>query len=422
MKRQALRAYTLLELMMGIFLVFCAAGYLLGTYAFGAKASLNTDRFTTAVNLGQAKMEELQNRPPISLPAEQKGKFASPHQDYYWHAQVSTFSQDFSLMTVRTGQNGAPLCTLRRLVNNIVPVSIDAHVYDSEAVFTDSRFNKFPFVKVSFWDPSAVIPKTLGIAATWPTGALCGHPGQGVVWLSHNRQPQILQVLFNAEGKNIACKAIEVPTNKQGYKAHIIDLAADTMGNFLFCADSANRALWVLDDSDSSGSYSWKNGLCLTSKQKPLKDLRSIACDQYGSTVWLCEGAPRRVRQFYWGSLPKGTKEKINSFSGWGEAIVVPFPGAGRLHSVAVNSWGSAIYTMDNGFIYSLIFQENSGQGSWQQIAMPEQLCKAQPRALWIDPGNSRLYINTLTGKQWVASPSVDGTLKSGSFSQINWR
>lgn len=56
MKKKALRAYTLLELMMGIFLVFCAAGYLLGTYAFGARASLSTDRFTAAVNLGQAKM------------------------------------------------------------------------------------------------------------------------------------------------------------------------------------------------------------------------------------------------------------------------------------------------------------------------------------------------------------------------------
>ena len=53
---------------------------------------------------------------------------------------------------------------------------------------------------------------------------------------------------------------------------------------------------------------------------------------------------------------------------------------------------------------------------------MSEALRKAQPRALWIDPGNSRLYINTLAGGQWAAAPSIDGTLKSSSFSRINWR
>ena len=406
---------------MGIFLVFCAAGYLLGTYAFGAKASLNTDRFTVAVNLGQAKMEELQKCSPASLPTEQKGKFARPYQDYYWYAQISPFSQDFSLLTVRTGQNGAPLCTLRRLINTDTLASIDAHTYDSETVFTDKAL-KLPFAKVSFWEPLATAPKTTGAAVNWSTGAICGHPGQGIVWASHAREPKILQMLFNAEGKNIACNTIEVPTNSQGYKAHIIDVAADKMGNFLFCADSANRALWVLDDSNNSGAYSWKNGQCLISKQKPIQDLRGIACDQYGSTVWLCEVTPRRLRQFYWGTLPKGVQEKINSFSGWGESVVVPFSGAGRLHSVAANIWGSAIYTIDNSFVYTLIFQENSGCGTWQQIPLPESLRKAKPRALWVDPGNSWLYINTLTGGQWAAAPSIDGTLKSSSFSQINWR
>ena len=423
MKKKALRAYTLLELMMGIFLVFCAAGYLLGTYAFGARASLSTDRFTAAVNLGQAKMEELQNCPSAHLLTEQKGKFPYPHQDYYWHIKVSAFSKDFSLLTVRTGQNGAPLCTLRRLINTASYTSIDAHIYDSETIFTDNS-SKLPFAKVSFWEPFATTPKTVGAAVNWPTGAICGHPGLGIVWASHSQQPKIMQMLFNAEGKNIACKTIEVPANNQGYRAHIIDLAADKMGNFLFCADSANRALWVLDDSGSSGGdYSWKDGLCLVSKQKPIQDLRGIACDQYGSTIWLCEGAPRRLRQFYWGKMPKeGVQEKINSFSGWGEIVDVPFSGAGRLQSVAVNSWGSAVYTIDNSFVYTLIFQENGDCGIWQQIPMSEALRKAQPRALWIDPGNSRLYINTLAGGQWAAAPSIDGTLKSSSFSRINWR
>lgn len=421
MIKKGLRAYTLLELMMGIFLVFCVAGYLLGTYAFGAKASLSTDRFTTAVNLGQAKMEELQNSPLALLPIEQKGMFSTPYRDYYWTAQISAFSDDFSLLTVRTGQRNAPLCTLRRLINTAASTSIDAHIYDSEAVFTDGCF-KSPFAKVSFWDPLAVAQKTFGAASNWSTGAVCGYPGQGIVWLSHSRQSKLLRLTFNAEGKNTACQTIEIPQISQGYRAHIIDIASDKMGCFLFCADSANRALWVLDDSSIDGTYSWKNGLCLTSKQKPIKDVRGIACDQYGSTVWLCEGAPRRLRQFYWGSLPKAVQEKINTLSGWGETLEIPFSGAGALHSVAVNSWGSVIYTMDNSFIYTLLFQENGSKGYWQQITMPEQLCKARPRALWIDPGNSRLYINTLTGGQWVAAPSADGTLKSGCFSQMNWR
>ncbi len=421
MIRKTLRAYTLLELMMGIFLVFCAAGYLLGTYAFGTKANLSTDRFTAAVNLGQAKMEELQNRPPSSLPAEQKGTFPAPHQEYYWKAQISAFSNDFSLLTVYTGHNKAPLCTLRRLINTEVPISLDAHIYDSEAVFTDSRFKK-PFAKVSFWETLATTQPASGVASSWPTGAISGHPGQGIVWLAHQREPQVLQMVFDASGKNIACQAIELPPNQQGYRAHIVDLAADKMGSFLFCADSANRALWVLDDSDASGVYSWKNGLCLTSKQKPIKDLRAVACDQYGSSVWLCEGFSRRLRQFYWGNLPQAVSEKINSFSGWGEIVEVPFSGAGPLHSVAVNSWGSAIYTMDNSFVYALIFQENGSKGTWQQISMPEPLCQAQPRALWIDPGNSRLYINTLLGGQWAATPSPEGLLSSASFSKMDWR
>lgn len=421
MRRKVLFAYTLLELMMGIFLVFCAAGYLLGTYAFGSKASLSTDRFTTAINLGQAKMEELQSRPPSSLLSLQKGTFPIPHQDYYWTAQTSNFSDDFILLTVRTGQKNAPLCTLRRLLNNGEQASIDAHLYDSEVVFTDNNL-KSPFSMASFWQPAGAAQKISGLPSDWHTGAICGHPGQGLVWLSHNRRPQLAQLTFNDKSKNDACKIINIPKPSRGYEVNIVDIATDKMGNFLFCADSANRALWVLDDSNGKGTYSWKNGQCLISQKKPINDLCGVDCEQYGSSVWLCEGRPRRLRQFFWGNLPQAAKEKLHSYAAWGDTFEVPFSGIGNLHSVAVNSWGSVIYTMDNCFIYTLIFQENDGKGRWLKTAMPERLRQERPRALWIDPGNSRLYINTLAGKKWVAIPSIDGILKAGCFSQQNWR
>ena len=421
MRRKVQLAYTLLELMFGMFLLFCAAGYLLGTYAFGAKASLSTDRFTTAINLGQAKMEELQSRPPSSLLAIQKGTFSKPYQNYYWTAQASAFSEDFVLLTVRTGQRNAPLCTLRRLLNSEARTSIDAHMYDSEVVFCGSG-SKPPFSMVSFWKPTSFVQKFSSLPSDWNTGAICGFPGQGLVWLSHYRKPQLLQLIFDEEGKNNSCKVINIPKPSQGYEANIVDIASDKMGNFLFCADSANRALWVLDDSSNRGTYSWKNGQCLVSKQNPIKDLCGVDCEQYGSSVWLCEGGARRLRQFFWGNLPQAAKEKIHAYAAWGETFAVPFSGVGKLNSVAVNSWGSAIYTMDNSFIYTLIFQENGGKGQWLQTAMPERLRQERPRALWIDPGNSRLYINTLAGNKWVATPSADGTLKAGSFNRQSWR
>ncbi|MGM9998408.1 MAG: hypothetical protein ACI38Q_03280 [Candidatus Bruticola sp.] len=421
MKRQGQFAYTLIELMVGLFLIFSAASCLFSTYAFGTKANLGTDRFTTAINLGQAKMEELQSRPYTSLPDRQQGKFAQPYQNYSWSADLSDFSEDFALLTLYTGYNGAPLCTLRRLLAKDCPSSISAHIYDSEASFTDRTFSS-PFGKYNFWLTRSVEQKLVGSFPKGEMGAMCGYPAQGIVWLAYLRQPKLCRLIFDGDGNHIGTKLVNVPKLTYGYEADIVDMAADQMGCFVFCADRANQSVWVLDDSQNQGQVSWSNGRCLTSRLNPLKDLRSIACDQYGTSAWICEGQPRRLRQFYWGSLPKSFEEKINNYAAWGSCFEVPFSGSGRLHSVAVNSWGSAVYTIDNNFLYGLLFQECSGLGQWSKTPMPSELCRSAPRALWVDPGSSIIYINTLYGGQWAAKPLTDGSLSPSCFSKLSWR
>ncbi|MGM9992235.1 MAG: hypothetical protein ACI376_05225 [Candidatus Bruticola sp.] len=421
MKRQRQFAYTLIELLMGLFLIFAAASCLFSTYAFGSRANLGTDRFTTAINLGQAKMEELQNRPWASLSARMQGKFSAPYQDYSWSVEVSEFSQDFALLTLYTGHKGAPLCTLRRLLGKDRLASISAHTYASEVAFTDRNFST-PFGKYNLWLPSSCEQELFGNLPKDDIGAVCGYPAQGIVWLAYLRLPKLCRLIFDSEGKHIGTKNIAIPKLTYEYEANIVDIASDQMGCFVFCADRANQSIWVLDDSQNQAQSSWNNGMCLTSRSNPIQDLRSITCDQYGTSVWICEGSLRRLRQFYWGSLPQKIEEKINNYAAWGSCFKVPFSGAGRLHSVAVNSWGSAVYTIDNKFMYGLIFQECSGAGQWIKAAMPEELCRSGPRALWVDPGSSIIYINTLYGGQWLARPSADGSISPSCFSKISWR
>ena len=417
MLRRLKSAYTLLEMMISLGIVFCAAAFLFSLYAFGARSRLSTDNYTTAVFLAQAKMDELHNIGVDKLAAVQQGQFAKPHDNFTWQAELTSFNRDFCLITLRVWCKQYPHCTLRRLGSQSNSASVAAHCYDSE-VTTNGAASSACFSLRSYWN-NALLGQSVGkLGKNWRTSIHWGYPGSGLVWLVDNSAHQIARLTFNRGGQNLTADKFAFPMPQQGYTPHLTGLAGDCMGSFVFCADSANRALWVLDDSQQSGHPVWQKD-CFVSKKTPLSAITGITCTQYGDQVWLCEGSRRSLRQFFWGHKPAAAKEAAGSCGYWGDRIDIPYAGAGQLHDVAVNAWGSVLYTVDNQFVYVLIYDNGSGAGRWQKIELPLVLRQAGPKALWVDPGNSRLYVNTEKGKLWAACPKLDGTLTQNSFAQL---
>ncbi|MBQ7501221.1 hypothetical protein IJT93_00700 [bacterium] len=421
--RVGLRGYSLLELIIAFALLFIACAHLFSLYAFGTRAARTTKEATTAAFLAQEKMEEWQFGAEKLLGGSQEGFGKGVYSSYKWRAERQPFSEDFCLLTVSAWAPNSPKCSLRKLcpVDRSAPVSL--HCYDSEVDFADG--GPLTWQARNYWYDGLLSFKSVIFDENWHTSAMAGHPGTGLMWLADGGRGYLAKLILSDIGKFKMIFKYKCPQPKNGYSPVFAGIAADKEGNFVFCADKANRALWVLDDSRDNKIAFWTDSTFFTCKSEPLADLTSIACDQYGSTLWLCEGRERRLRAAYWGGAPPGgSYEKFGPCGYWGEKIVCPYKDCGILRAVAVNGWGSVIYTVDSSYLYCVIYKDNgvSVKPVWQRLKLPEKLRKAAPGGLCVDPCNSRLYINTVAGGLWLAVPKADGTLSAACLSELDWR
>lgn len=417
------KGYSLLELVIALGLLFIACAHLFSLYAFGVKAARSSKEATAAAFLAQEKMEEWQFGAEKLNHGSQEGRGTGVYSDYRWKAESQPFSEDFSLLTVSAWAPHSPKCSLRRLCPTDRSAPVSLHCYDSEVDFADG--GALAWQARNYWYDSLVSFKSVIFDEAWRTTAIAGHPGSGLMWLADGGQGRLARLILSDIGKFKMIYKIKCPPQEKGYNPVIAGIAADKMGNFVFCADKANRALWILDDSRDNGAYYWIGNTFYTCGSEPLGELTGIACDQYGTTLWLCEGRQRRLRTVYWGAPPcGGPYERFASCGYWGEKIACPYKDCGILRSVAVNSWGSVLYTVDSSYLYSVVYNDDGGSVKplWRRLKLPDRLRKAAPRGLSVDPCNSRLYINTVSGGLWLAVPKADGTLSSGSLSELDWR
>lgn len=424
LSRHALRAYTILELLVSMTIIFGTCGCLFGMIAMGTSAVRGTKNTSVSSALAQSKMEELQVMPLASISAQKNGRFPAPHSAFLWDSDISEFSIDFKLLTVRAWTPGSPYAVINRLLPSPPLSSIDSHIYDGEAAAGASD-SKFSFTRFS-GDPRIIrnyAVRGLNGDSEWKTGALCGFPGQGLVWTAHAALPRIGRCIFDESGECVQTDIFEVPVPSKGYPPLIKALASDRMGNFVFCADAANRALWVLNDTAAGGRPSWNDGYCLVCDSNPLGDLAGAACDKYGCIVWLCEGSQRRLRNFYWGSSPYSGAEAAGTYGYWGDVYNVPFKDGSDLRGVAVSGAGTAVYTMDASSLYGLLYIENSVRGliltDWFRTTLPEELKDARPADLWVDENGSRLNFIAASSELWSASIDKDGRVSASSFSRM---
>lgn len=416
------RAYSLLELLIALFLVFGASLYLFSLYAFGAQATSDTQALTIATFLAQAKMEEIQDQPWSPNSRDREGNFEAPYALYRWQLEVEDFNGHLQLLKLRVWLQGSFInCRLWRLGGAHTGLDVEAQEYDSQQVWTLASGDD-PFWQRNSWLEALLRPRP-HLPATWRSGQAAGHPGQGLLGLSHAWEPKVAKLTFDGEGEPLGARVWELPAPQPGYPPYWRGLASDKMGYRVWGADGANRALWSWGASQPMPTSPQVGRDLFISQRLPLGDLRGIASDQFGSTLWLCEGRERRLRPFYWGAPLRGVEDLEEAGAGayWGEPLRPPFAGVGVLQGVACNSWGSVLYTLDNAYLYLYLFSD-SAAGSWQRVKLPPALQRERPRALWTDPGHSRLYLYTLAGGLWQWTPDNRGRLKAAALQPLPWR
>ncbi|MBQ7528820.1 hypothetical protein IJT10_02810 [bacterium] len=393
--------YSLLELLIAVTVLFIASFYLFSLYAYGCKAAKNTRTANTSVFLAQEKLEEIRPFANDLYTKSVSGEFAEPYEGYKWKAEIKPFLDTFGLLQVSVWKKNSPPCRLRVLCANPSCGSVSSHVYDSEVVYTVPQ-DKIAFKCNSYWENSNQTfnnPKSLG---AWKTTSLVGHPGRGLVWLADGEQAKVARCVY-VDNKLTNCDVFVAPNTTGGQKPYFIDIAGDIMGNYLFVADSANQGIWILDDSQAKTQ--WVGNKYLPCYEDPLDGISGLACDQYGENVWVCEGAKRSLRLFSGGR--------------WLTKLEVPYSGNSLLKGIAVNPWGSAIYTFDSSCLYILIY---SDLPRWQKVSLPLELIEQDPQGICCDPYNSRLYMNTAKGKPWLIVPQSDGRVFKEYFKQTGWK
>lgn len=396
--------YSLLELLIAISLLFIASFYLFSLYAYGCKAAKNSRTANTSVFLAQEKLEEIRPFANDLYSQSANGEFAKPYEGYKWKAEIKPFLDTLGLLQVSVWNKNSPPCHLRVLCAKPGYGSISSDLHDNEVIYTVPK-NKMCFNRYSYWKEASQQFPSLTKLDNWKTSSIAGHPERGLVWMADGEQAKIARCVY-VDSELRKYDIFEPPHKADEQKPYFVDIAGDIMGNFLFVADSANRVLWILDDSDPKDTKAqWLGGKCWPCYEDPLGDISGVACDQYGESVWVCEGAKRSLRLFCGGK--------------WITKMVVPYSGSSPLKGIAVNPWGSAIYTYDSSYLYTLIY---SDAPYWRKVELPYELMARDPQGICCDPYNSRLYMNTSEGHPWLITPQNDGSIFKENFSSTGWK
>lgn len=408
-QRRRIVAYTLLELLVSMLILYMACSYLMSLFSSGRRFGLRNREYSTTVFLARNKMEYLCCMPADKLENISSGHFTGDYSGYSWRVSLSGFSGNLKLLTLEVESPLRTKTTLRRLVRGRAFMGVACDSFSDQVIWSVPKSASVNFMQssgsASLQSLSLVLP---GISPCY-TGALSGIPGRGAVWAACANRPAIGYYTFSSANKLKARYVLKAPAAGERSAPVFAGIAGDSWGNRLYCADVNNGAIWIAQDGLTKNALQWSAESPLRPKKVPLEKPMGLALDEHASILWIAESAARAIRPLYLNSgiKPSGSGTEAAAGVGWwGNRLALP-QGTEALQGLAVNSWGSSLFAVDDHHLLILTYKMNAAgslTSAWSVYSLPSALRSAMPSGLACDPFKNVLYINTSRGELWMAS------------------
>ncbi len=403
---------SLLELLLAVLLVFLASLYLLSLFSSGAALALRTRDYTVATLLARNRLELL-SASPMEAVIEGCGGFPDPHDGYRWDVRVEDYEGDLKMLElVVTSPRGvrSALRTLRRQV-------------DFFGVACDPAAQRVVFAApgqaaVQILEEEGEVSRGPALPArALPSraGGVAGCPGLGFLWVVDQANLNVEYFRETQAGLFDAGESRAPAPGPSVASPRFAGAATDASANRLFLADRANRGVWILRDTGAFGQEPWGNGLPLSPQEPSLGVPSGVAVDASGSVLWVADTENMCLRKLLMHGLsaPSQDFEEEPGVGWWSRRRYRPDAGLATPQGLAVNPWSSAVLCVTESDLWVLDFVPGpSGifQESWKRTPLPEDLVRARPSGICLDPFRSVVYLNTRSGQLWKHTLSPPGS------------
>lgn len=398
------RGFSLLEVLVAMGVMYIVCAYLLGLFASGYRCQAGNREYTATLFLARSKMERLCCMPVECLASVKSGYCEAPYGKYSWKATVSKFDECLNLLTVEVKSPRGSRSTLQCLRRNHAFQGVDCDEFSDQVAWSAPNSKA-----LSLWQSSAAptrwqVALNTSVAKLATLGGISGVPGLGVVWATATDKGQIGYYVFDSRNRLSKSRSLTATAPTNGNTPIFTGISADCWANNLYCADIANAAIWIAQDSN--GKLRWSANSPLRPQKMPLSDPMGLALDESASVLWIAEAGAHALRPLFLSTAvtPTGTGvEKISGLGWWG-ARLSPSSGSGEMNGVAVNPWSSAVYAVDSSHLHRLIYSCSAAgklTAQWYSCALPEELQQQFPSGMCCDAYNDVLFINTKRGQLW---------------------
>lgn len=396
------RGASILEILLAILILFLATLYLLSMFASGQGFTVRGREYSATTFLAQNRMEELLAAPADVL-APATGRFTSPHEDYAYEVRISDYEGDLKLVEVIvTSPRGARsrLQTLRR-VDTFFGIACDPAA--NTLVYAAPGQAQLQLLREG---ASATAGPAL---PQGQPGAVAGHPDTGFLWGVDQNQGRVTYLPTDANAATL-----EPPSALGQERPRFAGAATDAWGNRLFLADRANRGLWILNDSAPLGGRGWDPRSPVAPEDPALGTPSGVGADAAGSVVWVADTEGQCLRMLRLSAPIDPTGYEAEPGVGWWSRTQFrPPDGLQAPQGVAVNPWGSTVFTVDGKNLARLDFAPKPAGGydaAWTLTPLPQALQDARPSGVCFDPYRNVVYLNTRTGQVWKHTLAPPGT------------
>ena len=403
--------FSLLELMVSMLLLYIVCAYIMGLFSAGQRYNVRNREYSMSTSLARSQMEYLCCSPVESLNGRSE-YFSSPYDKYRWSAKVEDFKGNLKLLTLTVTSPRCASSTLQRLRRGHTLLGVTCDEYGDQLVWAQPSGAKPKMMQYSAGGGVQRLSLSVTGVSGGQIGALCGVPGQGLMWGAWSDKTLIGYFCFSGNKQQRSSK-LSAPTSTSLSTPQFTGIAGDCWGNYLYCADVANNAIWAVKDAGTSSKPAWFSATPWRASAMPLDEPMGLALDETASILWIAESGACALRPLYLntgitpsktsGVSTEGSAETLVGVGCWGPRYR-PNKAAGSLTGVAVNPWASAVYTADAKYLHMLIYSVSVSGAyalSWQSYALDANLAAAEPSGMACDPYRNLVYINTLQGQLW---------------------
>ena len=393
--------------MFAFVILLLVALYTMSTFASGQRHYLRAQQLSLATTLVHSQMEQFLAQPLAEIQPVTNGTISqAPGYTYQLSVNqyVSPASDLFELdLTVRSPL-GAMASASTFKGRETTPQGISCDPNSNLVAFLDGT-------QLREWsdDVSATTTNVSG-PPVGPDGAIAGSPGSGLLWAVNSVGGLSKWVESPTTANAGTWTAVNAPTTGQACPVRFSSVAGDASGWAAFVGDTSNRCLWRLQDNVTAAAPVWKSFQpTMTSLGAP----SAVACDPFGSVVWVADAENQCLRKFIPGPNTVYPAAYVDGGATgfWLDVQYHPPAqmGMGIPKAIAMDPYSYNVYVMDGARIYKFVDDPNpanvtvnkgiGGPGTWKvltNITAPSgpDLSTAQACGLTADFFDDVFYIN----------------------------